>query len=274
MSNFHKILFVGDSHGHLDHIEYVINVARSFHVQAIVHVGDFGFLGNPTLLRRINTFLTDANISLYTLTGNHDERTTEVIKPNYPCDFLRIIDKISVIPDGHSWTWSDVTFMGLGGAHTPGTDDKWDVEVPQPKSVNQALKTRCQILVTHDSFIGNPRDYYSSKSNGVDMTKFSRTDHTNIERGETYVPTIITSLLNRMEMEASLNVCGHWHKSYFMRHGGTQIVGLAAFDSPDDSYLFLDLHRYYPMMKDERMRINERNVFTEEAYRSRTTHLT
>lgn len=67
-----KILFVGDTHGQIDLINFAIEYGKSCNVERIIQVGDFGFFPNlyPSFLDSLKS-----PIPFYFIDGNHDDHS-------------------------------------------------------------------------------------------------------------------------------------------------------------------------------------------------------
>lgn len=123
-----KLMLAGDIHGDFHHARYLIDRAVTNGVRTIFQVGDFGYWEHQQdgidFLDDLSKELTENNIDLYFLDGNHD-KTSLLLKKYKELDdegFIIVRDRIKYAPRGHRWTWDSVKFIALGGAYSVDKD--------------------------------------------------------------------------------------------------------------------------------------------------------
>lgn len=153
-----KIAFAGDWH---DNFKYMWNACYWAHqkgVQAIVHVGDFGFWKNGIYYDDLNAQLIKWNLTLLFIDGNHENFPLLYSIPEHEEGYREIRSNIIHLPRGFRWEWSDQIFTALGGAHSidkgfrdDGVDwfKEEDITVDDMKKVIDGGYT--DFLITHDA---------------------------------------------------------------------------------------------------------------------------
>lgn len=122
-----KILIAGDTHGDLDHCQYLIQMAKAQKCDRIFIVGDFGYWEHMAdgvqFLNQLDLYANLKNIVVYWLDGNHDK--TSLVLQRYdgpehqdPEGFLKVRPYIRYARRGHEWVWGHVRFVAMGGAHS------------------------------------------------------------------------------------------------------------------------------------------------------------
>jgi hypothetical protein len=125
-----RLLVAGDVHCELGWVVALIDIARSEGCHAIVQLGDLGFLPGFGVGMRFITetasLLRRAGLPLYFLEGNHDDldalwRT----KRRLVSGFVEIDSHLYYLRRGQRFSWSDVSFLAVGGAHS--IDRRWRI---------------------------------------------------------------------------------------------------------------------------------------------------
>lgn len=120
--NVENILMLGDSHGNTKFVLEAIDAALRYECQVIVQLGDFGIWDHTragvAFLDTVDDALEDAGIPLYFCDGNHENFDSLLKLPVSIDGFRRVRKNILHAPRGHIWSWSGVTFMAMGGAHS------------------------------------------------------------------------------------------------------------------------------------------------------------
>lgn len=146
------IMLAGDTHGDLHQIKYLIEKATEHDATAIVVLGDFGFWEHHKsgiiFLDYIETKIAEHDIQLYFIDGNHENHTllrrrymgrfdigrntssvelqlSEIEKLKGPWEptcteegFYAVRKGLYYIPRASTWSWSNISFAALGGAHS------------------------------------------------------------------------------------------------------------------------------------------------------------
>lgn len=125
-----KILFAGDTHGNLGHVQYLVRTAKAEGCDRVFVLGDFGAWEHTSegvkFFNILDTYCNVNNVRMYFLDGNHDK--TSLLEKMYSDardaeGFMRPRPYIHYAWRGHRWTWDDVKFIALGGAYS--VDKEW-----------------------------------------------------------------------------------------------------------------------------------------------------
>jgi hypothetical protein len=117
-----KLLIAGDWHGHYQWALNVFTYAKREVVDAILHLGDFGYwpswdehtmsqTGPCYFLDRVTEYARDFGIPIYWIDGNHENH--DALVPGMGHDGI-----IRHLPRGHRWEWFGKTWMAVGGAQS------------------------------------------------------------------------------------------------------------------------------------------------------------
>lgn len=106
------ILLLGDIHGNFEYLKHKINTYKITDC-SIIQVGDFGigftsFENDKNILANLNDFLSNKNITLYAIRGNHDNP-----------DFFRgdfIFSNLELVPDYTVLQLDGRNILCIGGA--------------------------------------------------------------------------------------------------------------------------------------------------------------
>lgn len=106
----------------------------------------------------MNDLLTEHNMQLYFVDGNH-ENFDMLFEKRFNDDGTRFVrDRITYLPRGYRWNWRGVSFLALGGAKSIDirylTEGKnwWPQETITPEDVARSIEGGpVDILVSHDS---------------------------------------------------------------------------------------------------------------------------
>lgn len=142
-----KILFAGDTHGNIGHVNYLIRTARDEGCDRIFILGDFGYWEHQKagihFLDVIGEYAIDVSaraeispIQIYFLDGNHDKTSLLVDKYSERRDdenFMLVRPNIHYAWRGHRWTWDGLKFISLGGAYSVDKAWRLDMEKNYPK---------------------------------------------------------------------------------------------------------------------------------------------
>lgn len=159
-----SILFAGDWHGNGPWAQKVIHHARKQGADTIVQLGDFGlWVQNEytdKYLRHLQRNLTECNITLYWVDGNHEDHSRIVeqlaMTGDQPWSFKRC-PNIVHLPRGHRWRWWGREWLAMGGAHSVDRLARtrgrswWDEEHISDEQFWRAINGgRADIMLCHD----------------------------------------------------------------------------------------------------------------------------
>lgn len=159
-----KIMLAGDWHGNCTWARSCVEHAHRQGVDAIVHLGDFGWWvpGVPTekYLSDLQKLLGDFGITLYWVDGNHEYHPgiDEWVKATdgQPWSHKKY-PSIIHLPRGFRWEWWGQTWLALGGAHSVDRLMRsegrswWDREHISLTEVERAIAGgKVSVMVTHD----------------------------------------------------------------------------------------------------------------------------
>lgn len=252
-----RIMIVGDTHGSSAHWKYIAKKIRPLWIDAIVQVGDFGFLehwpGGKGYLDKVNTIAGRLGKTVYWVDGNHENFDQLYYKyTEFTSDGFRIIrPNVLHIPRAHTWEWDGVRFMGLGGGYSidqmsrvvdemnGGLKAWWPQELITDEEVDRAKAAgRVDVMFTHDVPEGNQ---------GLQEAFIQQT-------GRRLIPEFL-SAENRRQLRRVFNAVkpqilfhGHYHIRYNGELNGCKIIGLAHNGAaiPTDSWYVLDTEDITP----------------------------
>ncbi len=125
MSAIEEILFAGDTHGNILHVQYLIREAHDQGIPVVFIVGDFGAYEHTArgrlFFHEVNEFAEVYDVTVYFLDGNHDKSSLVLsLYGDRPDDegFLVCRPRLRYAPRGHRWSWGGVRFMAFGGAYS------------------------------------------------------------------------------------------------------------------------------------------------------------
>lgn len=106
------VLFLGDIHGNFEYLKHLI-ISRKISDCFIIQVGDFGIgftnpINDKFVLSSLNDFMSDKNIILIAIRGNHDD--PDYFKGNHIYSNLRLVEDYTVM------TIEDKKYLFIGGA--------------------------------------------------------------------------------------------------------------------------------------------------------------
>ncbi|MFD3594309.1 metallophosphoesterase [Nocardia sp. NPDC058640] len=114
-----RVMIAGDWHGNSYHAVDAITHAAEQGVEAILHVGDFGYRFAPTFLAKVQRALEDTRLALGFVPGNHDSYLyLDLREQEHGVTAIPLRPNLFYLPRTYRWTWSGVSFLALGGAHS------------------------------------------------------------------------------------------------------------------------------------------------------------
>lgn len=152
-----RIAFMGDVHGNGFHTDRAIRYAADYGAQVVLHVGDFGYRFSPSFMAKVQRALEDTGLVLGFAPGNHDDYDRlDALEAGHGCTAIPMRPNIFYLPRGFRWTWSGVSFLALGGAHS--VDRPWRARgewwaretITIGEAVTAANGGRADVMITHD----------------------------------------------------------------------------------------------------------------------------
>lgn len=158
------ICFAGDWHGNTNQARNTIMRAVTDECKAIIHVGDFGIWSNDSkFLHKVDRMLTERNIVLYFVDGNHENFDKLYEYPIIEDGTRQVRSHIFHLPRGFRWEWDGITFLALGGAASIDKNFRregeswWPEELITEEDVLKAQEGgKVDVMITHDSPEGVP----------------------------------------------------------------------------------------------------------------------
>ena len=238
-----SILVAGDTHGDIDHIRYLTDIAQEHHVDAVVQVGDFGYQFELAFTDACHELTVEARCPLFWIDGNHDnhetiarlsgDATTPVALWDHAPDVL-------YVPRGAVFTVCGNRCMGVGGAVSIDQGARvryvswWPEETITTADVDRACGNGpVDVLFTHDAPYGVAAIETHMGGCG------ERLDRTS-EHNRRAISTIIDATTPKLVFH------GHHHHRYTGLHLGgnrrvTRVEGLAMNGQGGSSWELLRL---------------------------------
>ncbi|TDP29800.1 metallophosphoesterase family protein [Nocardia ignorata] len=155
--NPQRVAVAGDWHGNSFHADRAIRYAAEHGAQAILHVGDFAYKFAPSFMARVQRALEDTGLLLGFADGNHDDHDKlGTLVTEHGQTAIPMRPNIFYLPRGYRWTWSGVSFLALGGAHS--VDRPWRPRgewwaretITIGEAVTAANGGRADVMICHD----------------------------------------------------------------------------------------------------------------------------
>jgi Icc-related predicted phosphoesterase len=228
-----KVLFAGDIHGNIQHLEWLYAHAHKNEVNTIIACGDFGYwvhlpFGKKFLARCVS--LAEANnIPLMWIDGNHENHdllddlrtqhgdTSPIPTPN---------EWVKWIPRGCRFDMNGYTFMGYGGAYSVDWKDRelgrswWKQELISPYHIDTLSEEEVDVLITHDAPYGVELTY----KDDIPVSVYQRELVLEIQQ----------------KVKPRFHVCGHHHVRAIWDSEGTEVHVLGRDTMEDDSVLIME----------------------------------
>lgn len=153
-----KILLLGDTHGDTNDAQAYIQLAHNRGCQAVLQLGDFGFIGQGVdrFIYKVNRTLERLDMYLYWVDGNHENHDRLESIPLNGEGLRPIANRIYHLPRGFRWEWQGIKFLACGGAYSidKGRRKAYVSWWPQ-ETITQGDVYRCgtdlvDVLVSHD----------------------------------------------------------------------------------------------------------------------------
>lgn len=155
------VVLLGDIHGSYLESRLAISLAHEYGTKVVVQLGDFGIWAGDYgkhFISNLHAELEKNDMMLYFVDGNHENFPLLYTYPIVTDGTRPITDRIVHLPRGFRWTWNDVTFLALGGAHSVDRQmrkegvDWWPEEhITDADITTASAGGRVDIMITHDS---------------------------------------------------------------------------------------------------------------------------
>lgn len=158
-----RILLAGDTHNDIDHVRYLLAIAKQYDIGSIVQLGDWGFQWPEVgQVDQLKVLLKEAKVHLSFIDGNHEGypllKRDHFFGANHPC---AMGPNLTYIPRGVTFALGGVRFAALGGAvsidraqRIPG-QSWWPEEKitsgDMLRLTQNAQRFKVDVLVTHDA---------------------------------------------------------------------------------------------------------------------------
>ncbi len=227
-----KLLLAGDTHGDLEHVQYLNRMAVKTGCERVVQVGDFGYWPHrEPFHERVSAAAGQAGLTWFWLDGNHEnfdalEKAvdTEAASPQ-PME-----EHLWYLPRASTWTWDGCRFLALGGA--PSIDKVfrrkgtswWEQELLTDAQVARAQAAGpADVMLTHDA----PEEVWPTEIEPHKVDPLSK-------QHRMTVSTVVAAIQPR------LLVHGHYHHRYSAKLGEMAIEGLGRNGQQERSWMVLD----------------------------------
>lgn len=262
-----RLMMLGDTHGSNQFIHGPLKVARRQKVDAIVQVGDFGFIWRDET-NRLDSFQNVrkqfGSIPFFFLDGNHEDHDVLAEMGATPDAeaFVEIAPGLTYLPRGFTWEWDGIQFMSMGGATSVDVDpdpscfppwkgrtlgfDWFQQETISYRDVNRAIaKGKVDVLLSHDvpeipAFLGERLGYLKEK----------------IERASRSNRLALAAIAE--EVRPELIVHGHYHFRYNDFWQDSVVCGLGHHRHGQSQYVTIDTERFTEHVEEVRESIQNR----------------
>ncbi|MFG3710801.1 metallophosphoesterase [Micromonospora sp. NPDC047730] len=152
-----RIAFAGDWHMNRDWAADAIGYAREQGADVVIQLGDFGYTFDARFMKTCENAARLAGISLLFVDGNHECFPTLLRYPIRENGLRQLTSRVWHLPRGARWTWGELRFLALGGAHsvdrrwrTPGADWWREETISAPEAMRAVAGGPADVMVTHD----------------------------------------------------------------------------------------------------------------------------
>lgn len=220
------IAFAGDWHANTAWARKAALYAKTNGADVIIHTGDFGYDYASSFILDLEEELARLDLPILFVRGNHDDpEFLDGLEEN-DLGFKPVTSHIWYIPQGKSWEWNGVRFLGLGGAHSIDRPRRvegvswWAREtISTVDAFKAAHQGEVDVMITHDCPAGVAIPGLE-KPSGWDLRELALSQQ---HRERLYEVV--------MKVKPKLLVHGHYHTRYtgFLDIGAavqTRVVGL------------------------------------------------
>lgn len=262
LADVQRVLVVGDVHMHLDWFWQLAKAADETGCQAIVQLGDLGYLPATReghgLLNELQRMLAALDLPLLFVDGNHDDhdalrRSWRPASRRRVGPFVELDANLFYLPRGCRFSWRGVNVLAVGGAFS--IDRDWRLQLERMSGASRTLWWPEEVLSDEDvrrASTAGPADIILAHDcpAGVVIPDIdvvvAKADENRRRLAQIVDATRPTLLLH-----------GHYHQrvagTYRKRLLGLEVqtVGLAHEHTGRDGWLILDLDQWpTPIVED------------------------
>lgn len=241
-----KLLLAGDTHSDMRHLQKLCMKARQFGAEAIVQLGDFGFVWSyGDDFTKVENVVSQFGLHLYFILGNHEnyDRLAELGVDHTASEMQHVTEHVTHLPRGFAWDVDGVRFMALGGAfsidkgHRKPNTEWWPEETITDADVNRSIANgKVDVLLTHDApQLPHALEMYMT-SNGMVLAMGGH--GYKIDSASRSNRLAVTAVMQAVD--PFLLVHGHFHHAYHDILANTVVRGLGMNGSGSDSWFILD----------------------------------
>lgn len=164
------VLVAGDVHANVEWMAVLLRLAREHGCRHLLQLGDMGVWPNWSTgeehLALTSQRAIDLGIEVSFIDGNHEDHQALAQFEPGPDGWVEILPAVRWARRGHRWTWSDRTFVAMGGAHSVDRPSRVEnVTWFQAEEITEADLRRvgdepADVFVTHEAPLGAPLTPY------------------------------------------------------------------------------------------------------------------
>ena len=113
-----RIAIAGDWHADTRYAVEAIEHAAKRNANVVVHLGDFGYRFTDAYLDALDAALTEFELVLGFVDGNHEAFDALLARPVAPDGLRYLRERIVHLPRGLRWSWGSTTCLAMGGAYS------------------------------------------------------------------------------------------------------------------------------------------------------------
>lgn len=228
-----RIMFAGDIHGNMGHLNWLYKHAKKNEVDTIIACGDFGYWVHipwgQKFLDKCAMLAEKNDIPLMWVDGNHENHdildalreqhgdSNPIPTPN---------EWVKWIPRGCRFDINGYTFMGYGGAYSVDWEQRtlgysyWRQELINPYHLDNVSDDKVDVLITHEAPFGEVLTYKDDIPVSVAQRE------------------LVLELQDKVNPD--LHVCGHHHVRATWQSDSTEVHVLGRDTMNKESVLIRD----------------------------------
>lgn len=227
------VLLAGDWHGSAGQGLAALRRARDLGIGVVIQLGDFGIWDygeTDDYLGRLSLFLTENDMVLYFIDGNHENFDMLYDVPVSDDGLRYVRDRIIHLPRGTVFDWQEYRVLALGGAYSIDRDFRvllksyWEEETITEEDIETALANAgdgVDILLSHDSPLSVPNAVVDDEEDQRKAAHFFGTGHLhNSGLSRLALDQVYTRVTPRLVAH------GHYHKYFTGRTDHGIVIGL------------------------------------------------
>lgn len=153
-----NLAIAGDWHGILNAVTRGFLYAESRRVDAIIHLGDFGYQFTDEFMAHLVKMVETTDTPIFFIRGNHDNKDFLDSHMKSPYTPVEIAPGVTYMPDGSVMDFGNTTIAALGGAYSVDRmhrvlgESWWLEEEPTFAAVEHLIETgaKADVMITHD----------------------------------------------------------------------------------------------------------------------------